>query len=167
MNTIFTRRSVRQFKDTIVETEKVTQILKAAMQAPSAMNQQPWEFIVVTGRKNLDALQPFGQYTTPLSTATVAIVIVCPKDKLKVPGKWEQDLGAATQNLMLEACDLGLGSVWLGVTPDEPKVDFIQKLYNLPSEKVPYSVVALGYPAKENANVFVDRFDENKITYVK
>ncbi|ONI45722.1 nitroreductase [Candidatus Epulonipiscioides gigas] len=167
MNAIFSRRSVRQFLDKEIEQEKIVQILKAAMQAPSAYNQQAWEFVVVSGRENLEKLKKFSPYTMPLNTATLAVVVVCPKDTLKVPGMWEQDLGAATQNLMLEACDIGLGSVWLGVAPEQDRIEFLQKLYDLPENKVPYAVVALGYPTQQDANKFVDRYDETKITYVK
>lgn len=167
MDTIFTRRSVRKFSNKEVEPEKVEQMLKAAMQAPSAGNQQPWEFLVVTGRENLDALQPFGQYTQPLATATLAIIVICAEDRLKIPHMYQQDLGAATQNIMLEACELGLGSVWLGTAPVDERIKFIQKLYNLDSTKVPYSVIAIGYPEVANANKFIDRFDESRINYIK
>ncbi len=166
MNSIFTRRSVRNFKDTRVEDEKVEKILRAAMQSPSAANQQPWEFIVVRGQKNLTELSKFNPYASCLKGANVGIIVLGNKERMKLPEHWEQDLGAVTQNIQLEAVELGLGSVWFGTAPDEVRMSFITKMFNLDEKLLPYSVLALGYPEKDDANKFVDRYDESRIKYI-
>ncbi len=166
MNSIFTRRSVRTFLDKKVETEKVQEILKAAMQAPSAANQQPWEFIVVRGKDNLETLAKCNPYAGCLKNADLAIVTLGNKTKMTFPQYWQQDLGAATQNMLLQITELGLGAVWLGTGPDEDRMEYIQKLYDLDENLLPYSIIAVGYPKDDNANHFVDRFDEDKIHYV-
>ena len=79
---------------------------------------------------------------------------------------WEQDLGTATQNIQLEAVELGLGSVWFRTAPDEGRMNFIRKLYNLDKNMMPYSVLALGYPKNDDANHFVDRYNENCVQYI-
>ncbi|OON96230.1 MAG: nitroreductase [Epulopiscium sp. Nele67-Bin005] len=166
MNSIFTRRSVRQFAQKTVEPEKIDKMLRAGMQAPSAYNQQCWEFIVVRGVENLEELSKIHQYSACLKGADVGIIILGNKDKMKMPYFWEQDLGACTQNVMLQATELGLGTVWFGTAPVEEHIKFVRDLYDLGENLVPYSILAVGYPQSEDANKFVDRFDETKIRYI-
>ncbi len=166
MNEIFIRRSVRQFIDKEVEMQKIDEILRAAMQAPSAGNQQPWEFIVVRGKENLETLSKYNPYAGCLNNANVAIIVLSNTKRMVFEEYWQQDLGAASQNIQLQATKLGLGSVWLGTAPDKARMDFVSKLYNLDENLVPYSVIAIGYPKNENANNFVDRFDEKRVRYI-
>lgn len=165
MNSIFTRRSVRTFLERDVEDEKIEKILKAAMQAPSAGNQQPWEFIVVKGKENLLNLSKYNPYAASLKNANVGIIVLGDQNRMMLPEHWQQDLGAATQNILLEATELGLGSVWYGTAPDKSRMKYIQDLYDLKENLLPYSVIAIGYPKNSNANSFVDRFDETRIHY--
>lgn len=167
MDSIFTRRSVRVFLDKMIEDEKLEKILKAGMQAPTAMNQQPWEFIVVKGREKLQELSGYNPNAKPLHTAQVAIIVLGNKNYMKVPEYWQQDLSAATQNIMLQAAELDLGSVWLGTAPKEERVQYIKNLYSLADEVMPFSVIALGYPSANNANHFVDRYDESRVTIIE
>lgn len=167
MNSIFTRRSVRQFTDEVVSQEKIEKILRAGMQAPSSWNQQPWEFIVVEGRENLDNLSALNVYASSLKTATLAIVISGDTNKMRAPEKWQQDLGAATQNILLQATELGLGSVWYGVAPNKETMDFVTEMFNLEENIHPYSIVGIGYPKDPNANKFIDRFDASRVRYIK
>lgn len=166
MNSIFVRRSVRKFTDKKVEKSKIEKLLRAAMQAPSAANGQPWEFIVVEGSENLNLLSQLSPYAWPVKNSPLAVVITGNKKRTMCPENLEQDLGAATQNLLLEAVELGLGAVWLGVTPVKERMKYVKKLYNL-TDTEPYCVIAVGYPEACNVNVFVDRFDESRITYVE
>ena len=166
MNTIFTRRSVRSFCDKAVEQEKIEKILRAAMQAPSACNAQPWEFIVVSGKENLEKLAEFNPYAGCLKGANIGIIVLGNTEKMVAASRWEQDLGAATQNIQLEAAELGLGSVWFGTAPDKERMDFISDLYKLTPNLKPYSVLAVGYPMDENANHFVDRYNEKCVRYI-
>ena len=166
MNEIFIRRSVRHFTDETVENEKIEKLLRAAMQAPSAFNQRAWNFIVVRGKENLKKLAKYNIYASSLNNANLAIIVLGNIDKMISAEYWQQDLGAATQNIQLEAVSLGLGSVWLSTAPDKTKINYIKNLYNLEDNLLPYSVLAIGYPKKENANYFVDRYEENSIQYI-
>ena len=164
LNSIFTRRSIRQFTDQIVEKEKIDSLIRAAMQAPSANNQQAWHFLVVEGKENLEKLSELHRYSKCLKGASLAIVVLGNTSIMTSPDFWQQDLGAATQNIQLQAVELGLGSVWLGTAPKEERIKFIQDLFNIDKNLVPYSVLAIGYP--KGVNKFVDRFDETKVTYI-
>ncbi|MFI3226353.1 MAG: nitroreductase family protein [Clostridia bacterium] len=168
MNSIYTRRSVRSYKDTPVEQEKLMQMLKAGMQAPSAQNQQGWEFILVTNKAELTKISKMCPSSKMADGAGFAIVVLGNFDKMpNVAPKWQQDLGACTQNIMLEAVNLGLGTVWVGVHPTEERVSYLVDLYKLPSNIKPYAVVVGGYPLTDDANKFIDRFDESKIHFEK
>ncbi len=164
MQILFNRRSVRTFTEQAVEPEKLDRILRAAMQAPSAGNQQPWEFIVYTKRETLDQLAETTPYTRLIKNAPMAILLLGKKKGLKYPQFWEQDMGACMQNLMLQAAALELGTCWMGIPLDKTEViDKLHTQYQIPEEYNPFGLVAVGYPAKENANRFIDRFDASRI----
>lgn len=165
MENIFKRRSIRKYKDVKVEDEKIEKLLRAAMQAPSAGNQQPWEFIVIQNKEKLLQLSNLSIYAKPLESAPLAIIVLANKDRMRFSENWEQDLGAATQNILLEAVELDLGSVWLGVAPGEERMNFIKEMFNLNENIKPYSVIAVGYPMEDEENKFIDRFDETRVHY--
>lgn len=166
MKEIFNRRSIRKFKDRPVESEKIERILRAAMQAPSAANQQPWEFIVVEDKDNLNALSMTTPYSKPVADSGVTIVLLADSNSFKVPTGWQQDMGAASENILLEATHLGLGSVWIGISTSEEASESLRKLYNLPDHIKPFSMIAIGYPDGQN-NEFVDRYNESKVHFEK
>lgn len=165
MNSIFTRRSVRKFSDKPIEQEKIVKLLRAAMQAPSSMNSQPWEFIVISDKEKLTKLSTFSPYASSLKWADIGIIVLGNPDRMILPEFWEQDLAAATQNILLEACELDLGAVWYGTAPQQDKMDFVQKMFE--TNHKPFCVIGVGYPLKENANKFVDRYDPTRVTYIK
>ncbi|AFA47410.1 nitroreductase family protein [Acetobacterium woodii] len=164
MNNIFKRKSVRKYLDKPVEQEKIEIMLKAGMQAPSAANQQPWEFLVVTDREKLEKLSNMSPYAKPLAKAGLAIILIGNLTKAVFPGTWEQDLGAASENILLEAVDLGLSGVWLGVAPEQDRMDFITKQFSLPTELKPFSVLSIGYP-DEAEPTLVERYDPTRVHY--
>jgi len=166
MNTIFTRRSVRKYLDKKIEPEKVDRMLRAAMQAPSATNQQPWEFIVVDDKDTIVKLADFSPYAKMLPGAPLAFVVL-EKQGMRAPLFTEQDLGAATQNLLLQAAEDGLGTVWMGVGRGTEREAFLTKMFSLPETVKPFAVIAVGYPAEENANKFVDRYEADRVHYNK
>ncbi len=166
MNMIFTRRSVRQFLDKEVTKEDVEKLLRAGMQAPSAGNQQPWEFIVVSKKADLVELSDYNPYASCLKNSPLAIIVLGNKDRMKYPEHWEQDLGAVTQNIQLQAVELNLGSVWLGTAPDSQRMSYISKLYSLEENILPYAVIAIGHPKDPEANRFVDRYDQSRVRYI-
>ncbi|WP_425445942.1 nitroreductase family protein [Dethiothermospora halolimnae] len=164
MKEIFNRRSIRKYKDKKVEKEKIERMLRAAMQAPSAVNQQPWEFIVVENKETLKKLSQISPYSKMVENAPVAFVILFRKEGIPVPSMIQQDMGAATQNLLLEATHLGLGAVWLGVYPVQDRMDSIRSLLEIPDNLESFAVVPVGYPDGQE-NKFVDRFDESRVHY--
>jgi len=150
METIFKRRSIRKFREGTIPEAAVTNLLKAAMRAPSAGNQQPWEFIVVRNKQRMLEMMEFHPYAKMLAESDCVIIVCGNKSLQKYPYDfWIQDCSAATQNMLLEATHLGIGAVWLGVYPIEERVIGVQKLFDLPSDVIPLCAVALGYPAVE------------------
>lgn len=163
MNAIFQRRSIRKYENKSVEKEKIEKLLKAAMQAPSAGNQQPWEFLVIEKKETLEKISLMGPYAKMTADAPLAIVLLTNKENMKYPENWEQDMGAATENLLLQVVELGLGAVWLGVAPVKERMEYIKSIFNLPENIEAFAVVPIGYSAEEKG--FVDRFDKNKVHY--
>ena len=119
LKAIFTRRSIREYTQQAVPDELVQELLAAAMQAPSAGNQQPWHFIIVTERDQLHALADVLPFGKSLQTAPLGIAVCADLKLARYPDYWVQDCSAATQNLLLAAHALGLGVVWLGVFPSK------------------------------------------------
>jgi len=144
---IFSRRSVRQYTSKVVPDALVTELLKAAMAAPSAGNEQPWQFIVVRDRAILDEIPKFHPYSAMVKHASVAILVCGDLTLEKYKGFWVQDCSAATENLLLAATAKGLGAVWTAVYPMEDRVAGMRKLLNLPEHIMPLSLVPIGYPA--------------------
>ena len=146
---ILTRRSIRRYTSQGVPESAVRQVLEAAMSAPSAGNEQPWHFVVISDRRILDEIPGFHPYAEMLKEASVAI-LVCGDLRLeKYRDHWVQDCSAATQNILLAAHAMGLGAVWVGLYPSEDRVARIRKLVNLPSHVVPLCLVPIGYPAEQ------------------
>ena len=148
MKAIYKRRSIRKYLDKPVEQDLIQEILKAGMNAPSAGNEQPWHFVVVDDRNLLDEIPSFHPHSRMLFDAPVAIVVCADTAHVKYPEYWPQDCSAATQNILLEIADLDLGGVWLGVYPREDRVRKLQELFQMPEHIVPFSIIALGYPAE-------------------
>ncbi len=167
MEAIYTRRSVRAYKDQAVEPEKIEKLMRAAMQAPSASNQQASEFIVVQDRRALERLSRMSPYSKLLAKAPMAVILLGNTDKMIFPQNWEQDMGAAAENLLLEAVEQGLGAVWLGTHPDPVRIEAVRQQFELPDNLKPYAVISVGYPADAGANHFTDRFDADRVHYEK
>ncbi|TAH72871.1 MAG: nitroreductase family protein [Anaerolineaceae bacterium] len=167
MDVIFNRRSIRRYKKQAVEEEKIEKLLRAAMQAPSAANQQPWEFIVVQNKENLEKLAGISAYSKMVADAPLAIVLLGNEDRMRLQLHWEQDMAAAAQNILLEATHLGLGGVWLGVAPMQDRMDLISELYELKSRLRPFCVIPIGYPEEGQQHKLVDRYDPDKVHYEK
>lgn len=158
---LLTRRAVREFKPDPVSEEQIETILKAAMHAPSACNQQPWHFIVIDQREKLDAIAGVHPYAQMLKQAPLAICVCGDVSLETCPGNWAIDCSAAMENLLLAAHALGLGSVWVGVYPREERVNDFRQLLGLPSFAMPLCIAAIGY-AKEPLPK-VDRFKPERI----
>ncbi len=160
---ILTRRSVRKYTAEPVTESNIKTMLCAAMSAPSAGNQQPWCFVVITERKTLDAIPDVHPYSSMLLQAPLAILICGDMQVEKHEGFWVQDCAAATQNLLLAARALDLGAVWLGVHPREEREKGLRDLLKLPQHIIPFALVAIGHAAVEQMQI--DRYNEGCIYY--
>jgi len=161
LTAIHGRRSIREYTSQPVPEELVCKVLSAAMAAPSASNQQPWQFVVIDDRTILSEIPKFNPAAGPLKQAPLAITVCGDLRVEKSEGFWVQDCSAAIQNLLLAAHANGLGAVWLGVYPLKNLVAEMRKLLGLPEEVIPLAVIALGYPAEHKQPV--DRFDPSRI----
>lgn len=161
MDSIRNRRSIRKYTSQPVPQDLVSKLLEAAMAAPSAGNEQPWEFVSITDRDVLRAITKVHPYSQMLKEAPLAIVVCGNLEREKYPGFWVEDCSAATENILLEAEDCGLGGVWLGVYPHDDRVKGISELLGLPASVIPLSLVAIGYPAEKKPPS--DRFDASRI----
>ena len=164
MNSIYHRVSIRKYKDKPVEEEKITEILRAGMQAPSAANQQPWEFYVVTDKEKIIELSKSHIYAGCAAGAPVVIVPVYRKNCL-IPSYAQIDMSIAQENMWLMTDSLGLGGVWLGVAPLQERMDAVREILDLPEELEAFSIFVLGYPDEERPQQ--DRFDASRIHYVR
>lgn len=164
---IMTRASVRRFTNQPISKDTLETVLKAGMAAPSAVNKQPWEFVVVTDRAVLDKLMEAHPYSN-LKTATAAI-IVCGNMQRTLEGVereyWVQDCSAASENILLAAHALGLGAVWCGVYPMTERIEPIKAVLGLPSNITPLNIIAMGYPANDPTPK--DKWDTAKVHYQK
>ena len=163
-NTIFTRRSIRRFLGKPKKKKKLDRILKAGMQAPSAHNGQPWEFLVITEQNIKDAVSKMSPWAGMVAKAPVTIIVLGNIDTPNV--RWiQQDLSACTQNILLQIAEEGLGGCWMGFYPDEERVKKCSEYFNLPKNIIPFSLIALGYSDDENR--YVDRSNISKIHFNK
>lgn len=144
-NIIFKRRSIRRFETRPVEPEKIERILKAGMQAPSAHNLQPWEFLVITEQEKRDAVSKMSPWAGMVAKAPVTIIVIGHQENKDMEKYLPQDLGACTENILLQIAAEGLGGCWMGFYPDEDRVNSVRKYFNLPEDRIPFSVIALGY----------------------
>lgn len=161
------RRSIRKYSDKEIPDEYVDKLLRAAMQAAgSRMGAEPWEFIVVKDKETIEKLSELDSNTKPLKTATLAIVSIANMERVHYERVWQQDMAAASENLLLEAANLGLGAVWLGIAPVEERMNKIREIFNLEGESLrPFNIISLGYPAEGFENKFVDKYDETRVHY--
>ena len=119
LEVIHTRRSIRDFTDAPITDEALRRMLEAAMAAPSAGNAQPWRFIVIRDRECLQRIPDIHPYAGMATRAALAVLVCADVTAEKFPGFWVQDCSAATQNLMLAARALNIGTVWCGIHPVE------------------------------------------------
>ena len=164
---IMTRTSIRQYKDQPVEPEKIDIMLKAAMAAPTAVNLQPWHFIVITDKNTLKLLSGQQPNNAPLMIAVCGDTdkTTMPDGKGKLPDFWVQDVSAATENLLLAAHAQGLGAVWTGVYPAMERVAEVANVLNCPNNIIPLAVVRIGYP--DESPEPKNKFKEENISYNK
>ncbi len=146
LNTIFSRKSVRNMVPGTVGKETLELLIRAGMAAPSAKNTQPWEFIAITGRQTLDALADGLPFAKMLKQAGGAIVVCGDMKNEGGLTHWAEDCAAATQNILLAAESLGLGAVWTAAFPDEARIATVRANTSIPEHIVPLCVIPIGAP---------------------
>ncbi len=165
---ILKRRSIRTYLDKPVDREILVKLLKAGMSAPSACNNQPWEFVVVT--EKIDELRNrlyHGNYNAP------AAIVVCGNLKLAKGGLeryWVQDCSAALENILVAATSFGLGSVWIGLHPLPSTIEPVSELLNIPDYVVPLGIVLIGYSDEDKDSrtqynekrIYWEKYDQNR-----
>jgi nitroreductase len=162
LNTILKRRSIRRFTDQPLDNETIELLLKAAMAAPTAMNAQPWEFVVITEKAVMDKFRNALMFAKMNAPAAICVLGSKRMQKNKAGEKfWVQDCSAATENILLAATSLGLGSVWVGVHPVTLFARQVENILNLPEGVTPLNLIYLGYPAEEKESR--SQYDEKRI----
>ena len=163
METIFKRRSVRKYTEKPVSDAQVRQIIRAGMAAPSAKNSREWVFIVLRDPEIYKTFSEVHVNAFAMKTAQAAILVCADLSKEQVPGQgwWIQDCSAAMENMLLEATDLGLGSLWLGVHPKPDRIACLKEICKLPEGVEPLGIVALGEPTKERPAI--ERYLEDQV----
>jgi nitroreductase len=149
LEAILSRRSIRKYGDTTVGEEAIEKLLRAAMSAPSAGNQQPWHFVVIDERDILKKVEKVNPYAGMASGAPLAVLICAEPALEKFPGYWVQDCSAAAENMLLAAHAMGLGAVWTGIYPMEDRVTGFRELLSLPDDVIPLALIVIGHPAEE------------------
>lgn len=160
------RASVRRFADDPVTDEEVRAMLRAGMAAPSGGNQQPWEFYVVRDRETLDRLAEVTPYSKPAASAPCAIVPCMRTQGLRFPELAVQDVSAAVENILLEAVELGLGAVWMGIAPGVEDMAAVSAIVGAPADLEPFAIIACGRPAVESAPKGAERYDEGRVHWL-
>jgi nitroreductase/flavin reductase (DIM6/NTAB) family NADH-FMN oxidoreductase RutF len=151
INNIMTRTSIRSYQNKAVESSKIETLLRAGMAAPTAVNRQPWHFIVITDKTMLSSVAQTSPNAGMAAKAPLAIVVCGDMDKALQGNArefWVQDASAATENILLAAHALGLGAVWTGTYPDAARCSKMSKLLGLPSNMIPLNTLVIGYPAE-------------------
>lgn len=163
METIYKRRSVRKYTETPVTDAQVKQIIRAGMAAPSAKNSQEWVFIVLREPEIYKTFSEVHVNAFAMKTAQAAILVCADLSKEQDPGQgwWIQDCSAAMENMLLEATDSGLGSLWLGVHPKPERIACLKEVCKLPEGIEPLGIVALGEPTKDRPAI--DRYLEAQV----
>lgn len=155
---IHKRRSIRKFNSLPVSEEEIQTILSAGMTAPSAMNKQPWRFIVITDEAVKKEIVKISKYAQMALQAPVSI-LVCGDEDVSFSDYWRVDCSACIQNMLLASCALNIGSVWTGI--DDEMAGGYAKYFNLPKNIKPHSLIVFGH--SDLPFEVKDYFDKSKI----
>lgn len=159
------RQSIRKYLNKPVEPEKILELLKAAMNAPTARNTQEWKFKVITNSQALNDMTKLSPYTTMMKEAPCAILVIADLNKAISPEYGLINCSAAIENLLIEAVNQGLGCCWCGIAPVSERVEGFKNYYNLADNEYSVGVVAVGY--SNETKPLIDRFDSKNISYFK
>lgn len=161
MQEIYVRRSIRKYLDKEIPDEVIRLILKAGMNAPTARNLKPFEFIVVRNKETLTKLSEMKKNAYFAKDSNVTIILLA----RELSAYWQQDLGAVSENMLLQATRLGIGSCWVGITPNQDYENYARGVLGIPEDVRVFSLMTLGYPGEDkepNNNYY-----EEKVHYEK
>jgi len=149
---ILSRRSIRKYKPGAITEEQLKIMLNAAMHAPSARNTRPWSFIAVTDRAQIDRLNEVMKANHFKQAAAVIIVVALPERQIGLcEGNHLNDCGAAAQNILLQAWEMGIGTVWCGLYPVEERMKGAYDVFGIPEGALPFCAIAMGIPDESPA----------------
>ncbi len=167
LQNIMTRTSVRKFKQQPVEDAKVEALLRAGMASPTSGDMQPWHFVVLKDKKDIERYAASNKYHAEDIKKTPLFIFVCADTTRMAEGQgrelWVQDLSAVSENILLAAHAMGLGACWTTIYPIQKKVNGISRTLNLPGNLIPLNGIIIGYPDEPLQPK--DKWDEKKITY--
>lgn len=160
LQTIFARTSVRSYSSEPISQDTLEMIVKAGMAAPTGMNRQPWQFVVVSGDEAMKSLSEKIPQVRMLKEAAAAIVVL---GNPEISDNWMLDCSAATENILLAAQSMGIGAVWTAGYPYPDRIAPITAALNIPSPWIPLCLIPMGYPSGENTPK--DKWDPAKVHY--
>lgn len=164
LDIIKNRRSIRKYSPKEIKKEDLLTLVEAGFMAPTARAQQSAAFVIVSDKEVLKALSQVSPGAKVLENSVAAICVFCPNvNDLSVKEMVLEDLGAVTENILLEACHLGIGSCWIGIAPIADRMEKASKILNLKSESFVFSLIALGYPLEEKAFYQKDKIKKELI----
>lgn len=158
---IKTRRSIRTFLDTPITADQIIPLLESAMYAPSAHNEQPWQFLIIEDPQLLEKVSKIHEYVKMVETAPIGVLVCGDMKKDIANGFWVQDCSASTQNLLLAIHNAGFWAVWTWIYPQQELIQSFSTLFNLPADIVPFAFIPIWYPAEEGK--VGNRFKQEKI----
>ena len=163
LEAIFTRRSIRKFTGEPISDQDMEMVIRAGFQAPSAHNYQPWEFIILRDKSNMERIAKVHTYAKMLPNAEAGIIVCGDMNKQTMTGFLIEDCSAAIQNILLAAHGIGLGAVWCGLYPVTHLTHEVAKVCSLPEHIVPVGLVVIGHKGEERKKE--DRFNSAKLHY--
>ena len=162
---LFKRRSIRKYLDKEVSDEIIEELLHAAMSGPSACNRRPWIFYVIKDQDKLNELRKASRFSN--MNAPLAIVVVGDLSRslpLQLKDFWIQDCSAATENILLRATDLGLGSLWCGIYPQKRPVERVKEILGITNSDIPLNIIYIGYGDEEKESR--DQYEKNRVKVI-
>lgn len=137
------RRSIRTYADQPVGRKIIEEIVDCARVAPTAMNDQPWDFVVITGKENLAGIPPMLGHAEYIANAAFAVLVLARETQYAV-----EDCCAATENLLIAAAAHGLGSCWVAGT-QQPYAPKVAEAFGAPQDRKLIAIISFGYPAEK------------------
>lgn len=166
MKVIDERRSIREYSKNVISDEDIQKILKAAMQAPSARNQQPWEFLVVKNVLKREKISQALKTCYMAKDSQFVIIFLTNKGNLKTESMYPADMSASVTTSLLEACSLKIGSCWCGIYPNQERMNIVKDIFEIKNELLePFALVCYGYPVDNSSFKYINRYSKDKVHF--